>query len=150
MRTSTENRLSGWLTCYFLLNKHVKFFSFVHPLNKVFLQLLRLEIKDELSQKTPAVKIKAFLVSFFSHSPGWCLNLCISFTQIQRTIAWIPRGKGSVRGIGRLELIYIYMLSLFSFFCDPMDYSQPGSSVHGISQARILKWVAISFSKGSS
>ena len=34
--------------------------------------------------------------------------------------------------------------------CDPMDYSSPGSSVHGISQARILEWVAISFSRGSS
>ena len=34
--------------------------------------------------------------------------------------------------------------------CDPMDCSQPGSSVHGISQARILEWVAISFSRGSS
>ena len=30
--------------------------------------------------------------------------------------------------------------------CDPMEYSPPGSSVHGISQARILEWVAISFS----
>ena len=27
--------------------------------------------------------------------------------------------------------------------CDPMDYSLPGSSVHGIFQARILEWVAI-------
>ena len=34
--------------------------------------------------------------------------------------------------------------------CDPMDRSPPGSSVHGISQARILEWVAISFSRGSS
>ena len=36
--------------------------------------------------------------------------------------------------------------------CHPMDYSTipPGSSVHGISQARILKWVAISISRGSS
>ena len=32
----------------------------------------------------------------------------------------------------------------------PMDCSPPGSSVHGISQARILEWVAISFSRGSS
>ena len=31
--------------------------------------------------------------------------------------------------------------------CDPMDYSLPGSSVHGIFQARVLEWVAISFSK---
>ena len=34
--------------------------------------------------------------------------------------------------------------------CDPIDCSLPGSSVHGILQARILEWVAISFSRGSS
>ena len=34
--------------------------------------------------------------------------------------------------------------------CDPMDCSSPGSSVHGILQARILEWVATSFSRGSS
>ena len=34
--------------------------------------------------------------------------------------------------------------------CNPMDCSLPGSSVHGISQARILEWVAIPFSGGSS
>ena len=33
---------------------------------------------------------------------------------------------------------------------DPMDYSLPGSSVHGILQARILEWVAIPFSRGFS
>ena len=32
--------------------------------------------------------------------------------------------------------------------CDPMDSSPPGSSVHGIFQARILEWVAISFPRG--
>ena len=34
--------------------------------------------------------------------------------------------------------------------CNPMDCSLPGFSVHGILQARILEWVAISFSRGSS
>ena len=34
--------------------------------------------------------------------------------------------------------------------CNHMDCSPPGSSVHGLSQARILEWVAISFSRGSS
>ena len=34
--------------------------------------------------------------------------------------------------------------------CDPMDYSLPSSSVHGTFQARVLKWFAISFSRGSS
>ena len=30
---------------------------------------------------------------------------------------------------------------------DPMDYSPPGSSIHGIFQARVLEWGAIAFSK---
>ena len=34
--------------------------------------------------------------------------------------------------------------------CDPVDCSLPGSSVHGILQASILEWVAISLSRGSS
>ena len=34
--------------------------------------------------------------------------------------------------------------------CYPMNYSPPGSSVHGIFQARTLEWVAIPFSRGSS
>ena len=34
--------------------------------------------------------------------------------------------------------------------CNPVDCSPPGSSVHGILQARILEWVAVSFSRGSS
>ena len=33
---------------------------------------------------------------------------------------------------------------------DPMDYSRPGSSVHGVLLARILEWAAIPFSRGSS
>ena len=34
--------------------------------------------------------------------------------------------------------------------CDPMNYSLPGSSLHGILQARVLEWVAISFFRGFS
>ena len=39
---------------------------------------------------------------------------------------------------------------LYPTLCKPVDCSPPGSSVHGILQARILQWVAISFSRGSS
>ena len=39
-----------------------------------------------------------------------------------------------------------YLLSRVQLFCDPMDCSPPGSFVHGVSQARILEWVAITFS----
>ena len=34
--------------------------------------------------------------------------------------------------------------------CDPMDCNPPGSSVHGILQARRLEWAAVPFSRGSS
>ena len=42
------------------------------------------------------------------------------------------------------------VIQLCPTLCDPMDYSPPGSSVHGILQARMLEWVAILFSRGSS
>ena len=43
------------------------------------------------------------------------------------------------------------MLNSFSLtVCNPMDCSPPGVSVHGILQAKIVEWVAISFSRGSS
>ena len=41
-------------------------------------------------------------------------------------------------------------LQLCPTLCDPIESSPPGSSVHGISQARILEWVAISFPRRSS
>ena len=51
-----------------------------------------------------------------------------------------------------LNLLSLFNISAQSCLtlCDPMDCSLPGSSLHGILQARILEWVAISFSKGSS
>ena len=41
---------------------------------------------------------------------------------------------------------YVKVTQLCLTLCKPMDYSLPGSSVHGILQARILVWDAISFS----
>ena len=41
--------------------------------------------------------------------------------------------------------VVVYLLNHVQLFCDPMDWSPPGSSLHGISQARILEWVTISF-----
>ena len=40
--------------------------------------------------------------------------------------------------------------SVLLTLCDPMEYSPPGSSVHEILQTRILEWVGLSFSRGSS
>ena len=48
------------------------------------------------------------------------------------------------------KICYMCMLSHVWVFCDPRDCTPPGSSVHGTSQARILGWIAISWSRGSS
>ena len=64
-------------------------------------------------------------------------EFCYSATHLSHSrkqeTAWFSKGKESVSHS-------VVSLS------DPMDYRLPGSSVHGILQARILEWVAISFS----
>ena len=49
-----------------------------------------------------------------------------------------------------VHFITCLVAKLYLTHHDPMDCSPPGSSVREISQARVLKWVAISFSRGSS
>ena len=46
--------------------------------------------------------------------------------------------------------VVVLVAKLCLTLCNPMDCSPPGSSLHGISQARILEWVAVPFSRGSS
>ena len=52
--------------------------------------------------------------------------------------------------LGLIDTLIIQMIPFAQScltVCNPMDYSLPGSSVHGIFQARVLEWVAISFSR---
>ena len=55
------------------------------------------------------------------------------------------RDVGSILGSGRFPGV-VKVTQSCRTLCDPMDCSPPGSSVHGILQARKLEWVAISFS----
>ena len=57
-------------------------------------------------------------------------------------LGWFIGSRGFSSLERRPEFWVLQCLTL----CDPVDYSPPGSSVHGILQARILGWVAISFS----
>ena len=62
-----------------------------------------------------------------------------------------PGPPPSVLFYERNQIIFCVLVApLCPTFCDRMDCSQPGSSVHGILQARILEWVAIPFSRGYS
>ena len=49
-----------------------------------------------------------------------------------------------------MECMCVLVAQSYLTLCDPMDCSPPGSSVYGIFQARILQWVVISYSRGSS
>ena len=68
-------------------------------------------------------------------------------------IVWLSHFP--VRDPGKTQLSFGYhchclVVKSCPTLCNPMDFSLPGSSVHGISQVRILEWVAISCSCGSS
>ena len=75
----------------------------------------------------------------------WFWINTIPFFQAWPLRSLLNQGENS-ESISELMLV----TQLCPTFCDPMDCNLPGSSVHGILQARILEWVAISFSRGSS
>ena len=58
--------------------------------------------------------------------------------------------KKASAGSGLAGSVCAQSLQSCPTLCDPMDCSLPGSSVHGILQARILEWVAMPSSRGSS
>ena len=72
------------------------------------------------------------------------------FTESTISISRVSR-KNKTRGIrfSDFNVCDMYVCSVESD-CDPMNYSIPGSSAHGIFKARVLQCVAISFSRGSS
>jgi len=85
----------------------------------------------------------------------------------ERPVAEQTLSQTRQKGTGCLGRMFLFIFFLICFLigvkvkesevtqscltlCDPMDCNPPGSSIHGIFQARILEWVAISFSRGSS
>ena len=81
------------------------------------------------------------------------LNLGIGITWPQLTDTVMNLGNGNdgyhllslLDQTPNMKVVKVKSLTL----CNPVDCTLPGSSVHGIFQARILEWVAISFSRGS-
>ena len=86
------------------------------------------------------------------------IDITVSFVNIHHFIQ--KQNSGNIKNISFLHdensqditslKVKVISLSRIQLFCDPLDCSPPGSSIHGIFQARILEWVAISFSRGSS
>ena len=68
---------------------------------------------------------------------------------LMRSDLWLSKAgvrKGELDKVG--QKVHVHT-QLCPTLCDPMDYGTPGSSVHAISWARILGWVAISFPRAS-
>jgi len=62
----------------------------------------------------------------------------------------LQNGGNDTDYLGIRDTLYkVLVIQSCPILCDPMDYSLPGSSVHGMLQAKILEWVAIPFSKRS-
>ena len=82
----------------------------------------------------------------------WSLLECLA----QNMTTACARGKENQRTLidisPKKTCVYLFAKSLqwCLTLCDATDCSPPGSSVHGIFQARILEWVAMPFSRGSS
>ena len=68
----------------------------------------------------------------------------LSSVGAERDLRWTPSYQ--IRSL----ILWPHAACSVVSLCDPTDCSLPGSSVHGIFQARIMEWVAISYSKGSS
>ena len=91
--------------------------------------------------------------------PTSLLGNFLSVLQVSAQMSWIPQDPALITyPLCACPLSYRCVLCARAclavqscrILCDPMDCSPPGSSVHGILQARILEWVTISSSRGSS
>ena len=60
------------------------------------------------------------------------------------------QNTGTSASTWKLCEVCVLVAQSYPTLCDPMYWRPPGSSVHGILQTRILEWVAIFFSRGSS
>ena len=79
----------------------------------------------------------------------WSMENCLPWNQ-----SVVPKmlGTAGIKGSPEVTILCLCAKSLPSCLtlCDSMDHNPPGFSAHGILQARILEWMAISSSRGSS
>ena len=129
--------------------------------------------------KSPTSGTQLYFASMFYLVYGSCFQLanlkydiCRGFLSPNKILPLVLKYNASLSGFSILYLygcflisssslshFYQFLLLQFSMkvkslsrvrLCNPMDSSLPGFFVHGILQARILEWVTISFSRGSS
>ena len=95
-------------------------------------------------QVSPKCQIQTGFQAYSKKKERFILSIKIPVIPPPATSNWVCYNKMA-------DQVKVKLLSRVWFFATPRtDCSLPGSSIHGIFQARILEWVAISFSRGSS
>ena len=90
-----------------------------------------------------------------TNSPLWLSGLAVRFMftcgipQASFTLGCVKKKTNRLVILSYLGMVCAWWLT-HVWLCESMDFSPPGSSVHRISQAKILEWAAISSSRGSS
>ena len=81
-------------------------------------------------------------------------SLALSFLMVQLSHPYMTTEKTIALTrwtfIGKVVSLLFNVAIIKKPLCNPVDYILPGAFVHGISQAIVLEWIAISFSRGSS
>ena len=133
--------------CNFCLRDSLDLFCLMDSLGRLW-GTGRYHVSPCLPKYTPHHKSH-----FITISSCWCSTLSESVLpgfQLQgRSRSLVPSLLRFLYILGDFTCVCMYA-QLYLPLCDPMDCNPPGSSVHGIFQAKILEWIAISYFRGSS
>ena len=132
----------------FHLSQHQGLFQWVDPSHQVA-EVLELQLQHQSFQRGFRVDFLlrlTGLITFFSS--GLFSNTTVQKHQFFGTLPSVLSSSHICTWL--LERPWSEVTQSCPTLCDPMDCSLSGSSIHGIFQARVLEWIAISFSRGSS
>ena len=108
------------------------------------------EVREEFRKRVckpshPVSGARAFLVCCGGHRGGRIQRFLASTGCLSSELGRLVQIRSAIQGLGSGSWRNLCVLVAQSCptLCDPMDCSAPGSSVHGILQARILEWVAM-------
>ena len=135
----------------FVIDSKVCLFLYilVHAINTITVDLsvssrgwsLRLLYEDGLGQAVLVDQISGWNIT----SSFMCVRPSPKHLSLDSSFVYRQMSK-----INKEAVVVVLVAKLCLTLCDPMDHNLTDSSVHGISQARMLEWVAIPFSRGSS
>ena len=114
-----------------------------------------LSLPPHLSLILTAVLVAFANSSSFTHSPIMCSSQGSTSDPLPFSLSTISALNFIAKFYSHCPTVWWYVVRVLvaqscPTLCDPVDHSPPDSSIHGILQARILEWVATSFSRGSS